>query len=143
MDAHIPCPLCRHDNPSENRFCGHCGAPLAGSEQLALRQANSPNIVDRSLPARFGPVGKALALGLAALAAETGLAWLRRRNERFNQPSPLNDRSAELAVPEDFFSQSLEEVFVQLQEGGSRDRIFARRVVRFSNIARPADRSSR
>jgi hypothetical protein len=143
MDAHIPCPLCRHDNPSENRFCGHCGAPLAGSEQLALRQANSPNIVDRSLPARFGRVGKALALGLAALAAETGLAWLRRRNERFNQPSALNDRSAELAVPEDFFSQSLEEVFVQLQEGGSRDRIFARRVVRFSNIARPADRSSR
>jgi hypothetical protein len=143
MDAHIPCPLCRHDNPSENRFCGHCGASLAGSEQLALRQGNTPNIVDRSLPARFGPVGKALALGLAALAAETGLAWLRRRNERFNQPSPFNDRSAELAVPEYFFSQSLEEVFVQLQEGGSRDRIFARRVVRFSSIARPADRSSR
>jgi hypothetical protein len=143
MDAHIPCPLCRHDNPSENRFCGRCGASLACSEQLALRQENSPTIVDRSLPARFGPAGKALALGLAALAAEAGLAWLRRRNERFNQPSPLNDRSAELAVPEYFFSQSLEEVLVQLQEGGSRDRIFARRVVRSSNIARPADRSSR
>jgi hypothetical protein len=143
MDAYIPCPLCRHHNPSENRFCGRCGASLAASEQLALRQENSPTIVDRSLPARFGPVGKALALGLATLAAEAGLAWLRRRNERFNQPSPLNDRSAELAVPEYFFSQSLEEVFVQLQEGGSRDRIFARRVVRSSNIARPADRSSR
>jgi hypothetical protein len=143
MDAHIPCPLCRHDNPSENRFCGRCGASLAGSEQLALRQENSPTIVDRSLPARFGPAGKALALGLAALAAEAGLAWLRRRNERFNQPSSLNERSAELAVPEYFFSQSLEEVLVQLQEGGSRDRIFARRVVRSSNIARPADRSSR
>ena len=143
MDAHIPCLLCRHDNPSENRFCGRCGASLAASEQLALRQENSPTIVDRSLPARFGPAGKALALGLVALAAEAGLAWLRRRNERFDQPSPLNDRSAELAVPEYFFSQSLEEVLVLLQEGGSRDRIFARRVVRYSNIARPADRSSR
>ncbi len=143
MDTHIPCPLCRQDNPSENRFCGRCGASLTSSEQLALRQENSPTIVDRSLPARFGPAGKALALGLAALAAEASLAWLRRRNERFNQRSPLNDRSAELAVPEYFLSQSLEEVFVQLQEGGSRDRIFARRVVRSSNIARPADRSSR
>jgi hypothetical protein len=25
MDERIPCPLCRHGNLPENRFCGHCG----------------------------------------------------------------------------------------------------------------------
>jgi hypothetical protein len=33
------------------------------------------------LPAELKPVGRALAVGLATLAAEAGLAWLRRRAE--------------------------------------------------------------
>jgi predicted amidophosphoribosyltransferase len=24
----VKCPRCRHDNPSETKFCGHCAAPL-------------------------------------------------------------------------------------------------------------------
>jgi hypothetical protein len=137
MNERTPCPLCRHDNPPENRFCGRCGTSLASSEQLALRQENRPVTVDHALPVRLSPAGKALALGLAALAAEAGLAWLRRRNERSRHPLTLVNRGIESMVPKHFVSQSLEEVFVRLQEGNFRDRTFAWRVVRSTCIEKP------
>ncbi len=137
MDERTPCPLCRHDNPPENRFCGRCGASLASSEQLALRQENRPVTVDHALPVRLGPAGKALALGLAALAAEAGLAWLRRRNERSRQHLPPVDRGIGSMVPQYFVSQSLEEVFVRLQGDNFRDRTFAWWVVRSFGITKP------
>lgn len=31
MERHCPNALCDHDNPSDARFCGRCGTPLAGS----------------------------------------------------------------------------------------------------------------
>ena len=27
----VTCPRCRHDNPAETKFCGHCAAPLDSS----------------------------------------------------------------------------------------------------------------
>jgi len=28
------CPLCRHENPPENRFCGGCGVRLTAASEL-------------------------------------------------------------------------------------------------------------
>ena len=74
MDGLAPCPRCRHENPTENRFCGRCGASLIVDGQIARRTENSPTTVGRALPpAELKPVGKALAVGLATLAARAGL----------------------------------------------------------------------
>ena len=80
MDGHALCPLCRHQNPAENRFCGSCGVSLSGSRQLVPRPKGSSLVAaGRAVPARLKPVGKALAAGAAALAAEAFLSRLDRR----------------------------------------------------------------
>src|SRR3712207_1467469 len=132
MDERAPCPLCRHHNPQENLFCGRCGASLTGSEQLVPRRERHLSVANRTLPARFKPAGRAVALGLAALAAEAGLAWLRRRNAQSGPPSPFAAQGEEPVMSEYLFSQSLEEVFVWLEEGSFRSNVFARRVIRSS-----------
>jgi hypothetical protein len=62
MTEQATCPLCQHENPPENRFCGSCGAPLKSGEQLATRQEHSPVQAGRAWPAKLGPVSKALAV---------------------------------------------------------------------------------
>src|ERR671933_2102419 len=112
MDEHTPCPLCRHDNPVENRFCGRCGASLTSGKQLVPRREGALIAASRTLPAKFKPVGKALAVTLTALAAEAGLAWLGRRVER-NASSELLSQDARPGVRGRLVGLSLEEVFVQ------------------------------
>jgi Double zinc ribbon len=75
----VPCPRCHHENPPTNRFCGSCGVQLMSSEQVATRQEHRPVPAGRAWPAKLGPVSKALAVGVAALAADAGLSWLQRR----------------------------------------------------------------
>ncbi len=129
------CPRCRHDNPRENRYCGACGALLASGKQLARRPENSPTTASRALlPAELKPVGRALAVGLAALA---GLAWLRRRAEGSDRPPLPAARGTEPAIPEHLVFQSLEEVHVLLREGGFESRMFAQRTVRSLRTANP------
>ena len=70
MTEQAPCPLGRPENPPENRFCRSCGAPLMNGEQLATRQEHHPVRAARAWPSKLGPVSKALAVGMAALAAE-------------------------------------------------------------------------
>ena len=141
MDEHTPCPLCRHDNPAEKRFCGRCGASLTSGKQLVPRREGALIAASRTLPAKFKPVGKALAVTLAALAAEAGLAWLGRRVER-NASSPgLPSRDAGPEVRGRLVGLSLEEVFVQLQDGDFRSRSFARRVIRSFDITEPTERN--
>jgi hypothetical protein len=141
MDERIRCPLCQHDNISENRFCGHCGASLTGRGQLTRRQEASPAPTARSLLlTKIGPAGKALTLGLAVLATEAGLAWMRRRAEHDNRLSTLA-RSTKSADSERVIGQSIEEVFVWLQEEGNfQGRGLARRVLWASGTARPRHR---
>ena len=140
MEEHIPCPLCRHDNPPENHFCGRCGASLSSGKQLVLRRKGNLTAAGRAFPAKFKPVGKALAVTLAALAAEAGLAWLDRRTERRASPR-LPDRDAGgLALRGRLVGLSLEEVFVQLQEGDFQSRAFARRVIRSFHVVEPIER---
>ena len=78
-EREVPCPRCRQENPPRNRFCGSCGAPLTSGEQLATREEHRPVPASRAWPAKFGPVGEGLAVGVAALATEAGLSWLRNK----------------------------------------------------------------
>src|SRR6185503_5861970 len=74
------CPTCQHGNPIDDRFCGKCGAPLE-RQMLARRPASQLTVAGRNLPVTWQQLGKTVALSAAALVAEVGLAWLRRRIE--------------------------------------------------------------
>jgi hypothetical protein len=79
-ERQVPCPRCPQVNPPTNRFCGSCGVPLTSSEQLPTRREYRPVPTSRAWPdKKLGPTSKALAVGVAALAAEAGLSWLRRK----------------------------------------------------------------
>jgi hypothetical protein len=126
------CPRCRHDNPLENRFCGACGASLTVGEQLARRPEGSPVTPSRALlPAELKPVGRALAVGLATLAAQAGLAWLRRRVEGPGRPSLPAAGGTKPVLPQNPVYQSFEEVHAWLREGEIESRIFAQRAVTY------------
>jgi zinc-ribbon domain len=82
------CPACQHANPLDDRFCGKCGAPI--ERQLPARRAESRlTIAGRDLPVTWKRLSKTVALGVAALAAEAGLAWLRRRIEANPASAPF------------------------------------------------------
>ena len=140
MDERISCPVCQHDNPPENHFCGSCGTALADSGQLVPHRERIPAAMVRALPSKLGPTGKALAVGLATLAAEAGLLWLRRQVERADRPALPAVQEPNPAVPEYLVGRSVEEVSIWLQEGDSRSHLFARRVVRSFGAVKPADR---
>ncbi|HMQ34676.1 MAG TPA: zinc ribbon domain-containing protein [Chloroflexaceae bacterium] len=81
------CPACQHGNPMENRYCGACGASLEHNA-LATRRDDALVIAGQSIPlAQVRQVGRAVAVGLAAVAAEAGVAWLKRRAERVGVPT--------------------------------------------------------
>ena len=128
-EREVPCPRCPQENPPTNRFCGSCGAPLTSGEQLATRQEYRPVPAGRAWPAKLGPAGKVLAVGVAALAAEAGLSWLRRRIGAEDRSSLPAVRGAGSASRGYLVSQSLEEVLVQTWED-PHGRVLARREVR-------------
>lgn len=75
------CPACAAANALENRFCGRCGSRL---EQPLVTPRRQELTIGRNslLPApTLRQVGRAAAASLVAIAAEAGLAWLRRRAE--------------------------------------------------------------
>jgi hypothetical protein len=81
------CPICQHGNPLENRFCGACGASLT-QDALAKRPETGIVIAGVELPAaQVRQVTRAVALGAAAIVAEVGLAWLRKRTGQANLPA--------------------------------------------------------
>ncbi len=140
MDEYNLCPMCSHDNPPENRFCGSCGTALVdGGQQLVPHREHKPAATARALPAKLGPTGKALAVGLATLAAEAGLLWLRRRVERTDRPPLSAIQDSESVFSGYLINRSLEEVSVWLREGDYQSHVFARREVRSFDAAKPAD----
>ena len=139
MTEQAPCPRCRQENPPRNRYCGSCGAPLTSGEQLATRQEHRPVPASRAWPAKLGPVGKALAVGVAALAAEASLSWLGHKIGAENRSSLPAVRGAGSAPRGYLVSQSLEEILVQMWED-SNGRVVARREVRSFFTTRPTDR---
>ena len=80
------CPRCQHGNPLDDRFCGACGTALDRNE-LAPRSDGSITIAGRQVPMRqIRQVGQAVALSLAAVAAEAGIAWLAKQTQRGTTP---------------------------------------------------------
>jgi hypothetical protein len=128
-EQQVPCPRCRRENPPGNRYCGSCGALLTSGEQLATREEHHPVPAVRAWPAKLGPAGKALAVGVAAIAAEATLSWLRRKIGAEDRSSLRAVRGAGSAPRGYLLSQSLEEVLVQMWED-SHGRVVARREVR-------------
>ena len=125
----VPCPRCRQENPPGNRFCGSCGVRLMSGEQLARRQEHSPVPAGRAWPAKLGPVSKALAVGVAAVATEAGLSWLRQKIGAEDRSSKPAVRSVGSASRGYLVGQSLEEVLLQRWED-SHGQFVVRREVR-------------
>jgi hypothetical protein len=140
MAEHPPCPRCRHANPPENRFCGWCGASLESSHELIPRREGALTAVRRTLPAKLGPAGKVVAVGLVTLAAEVGLSWLRHTTKADDRPLTFTSRQVDTAASERLVGESLEEVLIQESEGGHRSRVFVRRAIRSLVISQPTDR---
>jgi hypothetical protein len=92
------CATCQAANPIDDKFCGQCGAAL---ERLlpAHRPPSALTIAGKQIPTHWQQIGKAAAVGAAALVAEAGLAWLQRRVEGGGKlPAfPTNQRSTDLA----------------------------------------------
>ena len=128
-ERQVPCPRCPQENPPTNRYCGSCGVPLTSGEQLATPEEHRPVPASRAWPAKLGPVGKALVVGVAALAAEASLSWLRRKIGAEDRSSLPAVRGAGSAPRGYLVSQSLEEVLLQTWEG-PHSRVLARREVR-------------
>ncbi len=135
-----PCPQCQHENPSENRFCGSCGARLTSEEQLATRQQHYPVPATRAWPTMLGPAGKAVAVGVAVLAAEASMSWLQRKVRAADRSSVPAVRGADSTSRGHLVSQSLEEVLVQTWEDSPDSQVFTRRVVRSFITTGPTDR---
>jgi hypothetical protein len=137
MAEQARCLRCRHANPPENHFCGWCGAPLESSYELVPRRKGALTAVRRTLPAKLGPAGKVVAVGLLTLAAEVGLSWLHRRIKAEERPLTLTPRQVDSAAPERLLGESLEAVLIQGLEGGYRSRVFVRRATRSLVITQP------
>jgi hypothetical protein len=127
-EQQVSCPRCRHEKPLGNRFCGSCGARLTSGEQLAKRQEHRPVRAARAWPSKLSPAGKALAVGVAVLAAEAGLSWLQRRIAAEERSSLPAVRDADSASGGYLLGQSLEEVLVGAWED-SHGRVVMRREV--------------
>jgi hypothetical protein len=140
MADHGLCPRCLHANPPENRFCGSCGASLEVSSDLVERREDNPRVIGHALPAKLGPVGKALALALMTLAAQVGLSWLRHRTKAEDQASTLSAQEVDAAVSESLLGQSLEEVLIQEVAGGYWSQVSAWRAVHSFVVTQPTDK---
>lgn len=92
------CPQCQNTNPLENRFCGSCGAAL-DRQQLAPSQPAALVLSNANLPAQVRQIGGAVALSLAALAAEAGMAWLRRKVDQLHTTPPTLTVQQPAATP--------------------------------------------
>jgi hypothetical protein len=140
MTDQAPCPRCRHANPPENSFCGSCGASLKASSDLMAHRRGNLTVMGRTLPAKLGPAGNAVAVGLVTLALRGGLAWLRHRIAAEDQPSTLPPREPDTVVSERLLGQSSEEILIEALKRDNRSRTFAWRVIRSIVITEPIDR---
>lgn len=86
------CPRCEAGSPSEQAYCGHCGLLLQPGATGVARDGDPAHrlarrvvapLAQRSvrLPAQWKQASKVVALGVASIAAEVGLAWLQQRQQ--------------------------------------------------------------
>ena len=106
-----------------------------------VRREDTLTIMGNTLPAKLGPAGKkALAVGLATLAAEVGLSWLHHKSKAEDRISTPSTREPNTAVSERLLGQSLERVLIQEFKRDHRSRIFAWRASRSIVVREPTDR---
>ena len=106
------CPLCRHENLPESRFCNSCGAALTAGSELVHRRERSAVAARRAWPAKLTPTRRTLTIGLAVLVAGVGSSLLRRRVGRDDRPLPSAAPVTGTPAPELLIGESVEEVFV-------------------------------
>ena len=111
----------------------------AASSSPAGRRASRPRPGRALLPAELKPAGRALAVGLATLAARAGIAWLRRRSEGPDRPPLTAAKGTEPVIPEHLVYRSFEEVHAWFREGDLEGRMFARRAVESFRAMNPTD----
>lgn len=89
------CPRCHAGNEATQAYCGACGAAL--TQPLARRTADA---LARAvtIPVPVKEAGKVAALGLAAIAAEVGLALLQRRQQPLAKAEPTRSTARVIAV---------------------------------------------
>jgi hypothetical protein len=83
------CPACRFGNTIDSHYCNKCGSSL---ERLVLAKPEATTaltLARHNLPINWKQLGTTVAIGAAAMAAEVGLAWLRRRTESGAAAAPL------------------------------------------------------
>jgi negative regulator of sigma E activity len=115
--------------PAEEPFLRVVRRPADERRATCHAPGHRPVPAARAWPAKLGPVGKALAVVAAALAAEAGLSRLRHKigeEERSSKPAVQGVGSAPRGY---LVGQSLEEVLVQTWDDSQR-RAFARQEVR-------------
>jgi hypothetical protein len=110
----------------------------AGSDLVASREGNL-TVMGHALPVKPGPVGKALAVGLATLAMRAGMSWLRHRTLPEDRSPTLTTRELDTAVSERLLAQSLQKVLIQELEGEHRGRVLAWRAVHAIIITKSTD----
>jgi hypothetical protein len=124
------CPHCDEANPLDNHFCGRCGDPL--SERSLATRPNTQMVIGRRslLPAQsWRHLGRAVALSLAALAAEAGLSWLR---------SQVSERSALPRRREKRQPATTDSVITPTERSGRIIRAgFGRRIIQIRRAGQP------
>lgn len=99
------CPRCEAANPNEQAYCGQCGLSLqpttgadwAGHSARSLARRAAAPLAQRTtrLPAQWKQAGKVVALGVASIAAEVGLAWLSQRQQGQQLTRPTSQPPSE------------------------------------------------
>lgn len=79
------CPACKYGNAVDSQYCNKCGAALERLVRVPPEPSTALAKRGAALPVRWQQIGKTVAIGAVALAAEAGLAWLKKRIE--NPPS--------------------------------------------------------
>lgn len=94
------CSTCGQENPADNRYCGSCGAKL-NERALIISQPSPIMIGDRQLSqSQIKALAATIAVGLAALLAEAGLAYLQNLLSSRERPSLSLRRKKKSAVQE-------------------------------------------
>jgi hypothetical protein len=95
----ITCPHCQAQNGANSSYCSACGALLERSP-IILRREDGLTVAGYNLPARqLKQIGASLAVSAAALLAEAGLLWLRRRVQTMRAEPLPTPRPKAVAQP--------------------------------------------
>lgn len=94
------CHYCQHDNAAGDRYCGQCGAALEPGAVVVGRQSRLLNSRPELPAVQLRRIGISLAVTVAALAAEAGMIYLRRRVQRMRAAESLEapERSKSMAL---------------------------------------------